>query len=171
MVFTSLANFFTLFCLLLTSFPASTHIWASPTFSALDPHYVWLYLSYFTVPEPQVWGRRNFVGKGVAKIIDDTYRWLSHLPSPIFPYCFKSNTSNSKLLQCVVLWYVPCRKMQIPGATDLASKSYSSTEFNHMKPKEVDSYKSEMKIRCPCGKSSNSESMIQVVLLLQIQCF
>ncbi|CAL9763236.1 unnamed protein product [Musa acuminata subsp. burmannicoides] len=79
------------------------------------------------VPEPQVWGRRNFVGKGgVAKIIDDTYR-----------------------------------KMQIPGATDLASKSYSRTEFNHMKPKEVDSYKSEMKIRCPCGKSSNSESMIQ----------
>ncbi|KAJ8476750.1 hypothetical protein OPV22_020477 [Ensete ventricosum] len=78
------------------------------------------------VPEPQVWGRRNFVGKGVAKIIDDTYR-----------------------------------KMQIPGAADLASKSYSCTEFNHMKPKEVDSYKSEMKIRCPCGKSSNSESMIQ----------
>ena len=64
-----------------------------------------------------------------------------------------------------------CRKMQVSGATDLASKSYSRTEFNHMKPEEVDSYKSEMKIRCPCGKSSNSESMIQVVLLLQIRCF
>ncbi|WOL01918.1 E3 SUMO-protein ligase [Canna indica] len=54
------------------------------------------------------------------------------------------------------------RKMQVPGATELASKSHSGSEFNHVKPKEeIDSYKTEMKVRCPCGKSLNSESMIQ----------
>ncbi|CAL9058481.1 E3 SUMO-protein ligase SIZ1-like [Musa acuminata AAA Group] len=80
------------------------------------------------VHKPQVWGRRNFIGKeAVAKIIDDTYR-----------------------------------KMQNPGATDLASKSHSGSEFPHVKPKEeVDSYKPDMKVHCLCGKSSDSESMVQ----------
>ncbi|KAJ8478801.1 hypothetical protein OPV22_022528, partial [Ensete ventricosum] len=80
------------------------------------------------VHKPQVWGRRNFLGKeGVAKIIDDTYR-----------------------------------KMQNPGATDLASKSHSGSEFPLVKPKEeVDSYKPDTKVRCLCGKASDSESMVQ----------
>ncbi|KAJ6793623.1 E3 SUMO-protein ligase SIZ1-like isoform X2 [Iris pallida] len=55
------------------------------------------------------------------------------------------------------------RKMQLPGATDLASKGQSSSEINYAKPIEaaVDSYQLDMKVRCPCGSSLLTESMIQ----------
>ena len=60
-----------------------------------------------------------------------------------------------------------CRKMQIPGATDLASISQSSSDINPVKPKEEvkDSYQLDMKVRCPCGSSLLTESMIQVHLV------
>ncbi|KAJ4977643.1 hypothetical protein NE237_008423 [Protea cynaroides] len=55
------------------------------------------------------------------------------------------------------------RKMQIHGATDLASKGQSVSDVNNVKPKEEvdDSFEMEMKIRCPCGSSLPTESMIQ----------
>lgn len=57
--------------------------------------------------------------------------------------------------------------MQIPGATDLASKSHSGLEFSYVKSKEeLVSHKPDTKVRCFCGKSLNSESIIQVGLLL-----
>ena len=57
--------------------------------------------------------------------------------------------------------------MQIPGATDLASKSQSSSDISQVKPKEVkDSYQLDMKVRCPCGSSLLTESMIQVYFFL-----
>ncbi|XP_043718706.1 E3 SUMO-protein ligase SIZ1-like [Telopea speciosissima] len=83
------------------------------------------------------WAKRNPVGKeGVAKIIDDIYRLI---PSAL-----------------------PARKMQIPGATDLASKGHSGSDVNNMKLKEEvdDSFQLEQKIRCPCGSSLPMESMI-----------
>ncbi|XP_072985592.1 E3 SUMO-protein ligase SIZ1-like isoform X1 [Typha latifolia] len=50
------------------------------------------------------------------------------------------------------------RKMQVHGATDLASKSHSGSDFNHVKPKEeVEDYK----VRCICGSSLMTESMIK----------
>ncbi|XP_008789064.3 E3 SUMO-protein ligase SIZ1 [Phoenix dactylifera] len=55
------------------------------------------------------------------------------------------------------------RKMQVHGATDLASKSHSGSDFNHMKPKEEmdDSYQLDMNVRCLCGSSLITESMIK----------
>ncbi|XP_042503873.1 E3 SUMO-protein ligase SIZ1-like isoform X2 [Macadamia integrifolia] len=55
------------------------------------------------------------------------------------------------------------RKMQIPGATDLASKGHSGSDVNNVKLKvEIDdSFQLEQKIRCPCGSSLATESMIQ----------
>ncbi|CAD5166671.1 E3 SUMO-protein ligase SIZ1 [Musa acuminata AAA Group] len=54
------------------------------------------------------------------------------------------------------------RKMQVSGATDLASKSTSTTDFNQVKPKEeIDDYCLEMKVRCLCGSSLTSDSIIQ----------
>ncbi|KAJ4971171.1 hypothetical protein NE237_004270 [Protea cynaroides] len=55
------------------------------------------------------------------------------------------------------------RKMQVPSATDLASKGHSGSDVNTMKPKEEvdDSFQLEQKIRCPCGSSLPNESMIQ----------
>ncbi|XP_043700650.1 E3 SUMO-protein ligase SIZ1-like isoform X2 [Telopea speciosissima] len=52
------------------------------------------------------------------------------------------------------------RKMQIHGATDLASKGQSCSDVK-LKEEEVDSFQLEMKIRCPCGSSLATESMIQ----------
>ncbi|XP_038980199.1 E3 SUMO-protein ligase SIZ1-like isoform X2 [Phoenix dactylifera] len=56
-----------------------------------------------------------------------------------------------------------CRKMQVHGATDLASKSHSGSDFNHVKPKEeMDvSYQLDMRVRCLCGSSLITESMIK----------
>ncbi|XP_020241341.1 E3 SUMO-protein ligase SIZ1-like isoform X2 [Asparagus officinalis] len=52
--------------------------------------------------------------------------------------------------------------MQVPGATDLASKSQSSSEINQVKPKEeINDLYQDMKVRCPCGSSLITDSMIQ----------
>ncbi|CDP07144.1 unnamed protein product [Coffea canephora] len=54
------------------------------------------------------------------------------------------------------------RKMQVSGATDLASKSQGGSECSNVKLKEEieDSYQTE-KIRCPCGSSLPNETMIK----------
>lgn len=59
---------------------------------------------------------------------------------------------------------LPARKLQLPGATDLASKGQSGLDINDVKPKEEvdDSFQAVLKIRCPCGRSLATESMIQV---------
>ncbi|KAF6150463.1 hypothetical protein GIB67_030264 [Kingdonia uniflora] len=55
------------------------------------------------------------------------------------------------------------RKMQVHGATELASNRASASDINNVKPKEEpnDSFQLDMKVRCPCGSSLLSESMIQ----------
>jgi len=58
--------------------------------------------------------------------------------------------------------------MQAPGVTVLASKSHSKADLDHRKPVEEggdDAYQSDMKVRCPCGSSLMSDSMIRVMLL------
>lgn len=58
--------------------------------------------------------------------------------------------------------------MQIPGATDLASKGHTDLDTNNMKLKEEveDSFQLDMKVRCLCGSSLPNESMIQVLCYL-----
>ncbi|XP_038694829.1 E3 SUMO-protein ligase SIZ1-like isoform X1 [Tripterygium wilfordii] len=55
------------------------------------------------------------------------------------------------------------RKMQVSGATDLASKSQGASDSSNVKVKgEVDDpYQSDTKVRCPCGSSLETESMIK----------
>ncbi|XP_077233010.1 E3 SUMO-protein ligase SIZ1-like isoform X2 [Tasmannia lanceolata] len=54
------------------------------------------------------------------------------------------------------------RKMQVHGATDLASKGQNGSNLSNVKPKEeIDDFQLDMKIRCPCGSSLPTESMIQ----------
>ncbi|XP_077239513.1 E3 SUMO-protein ligase SIZ1-like isoform X2 [Tasmannia lanceolata] len=54
------------------------------------------------------------------------------------------------------------RKMQVHGATDLASKGQNGSNLAKLKPKEeVDDFRSPRKIRCPCGSSLPTETMIQ----------
>ncbi|MCD7470681.1 SUMO ligase siz1, partial [Datura stramonium] len=64
------------------------------------------------------------------------------------------------------------RKMQVSGATDLASKSQIVSDSNNVKLKQEseDTYQMilprkkdtcQMKIRCPCGSSLRTETMIQ----------
>ncbi|XP_073113339.1 E3 SUMO-protein ligase SIZ1 isoform X1 [Elaeis guineensis] len=52
------------------------------------------------------------------------------------------------------------RKKQVHGTTDLASKSHSASDFNHVKPKEeMDvSYQLDTKVRCLCASPSFTES-------------
>lgn len=58
------------------------------------------------------------------------------------------------------------RKMQVSGATDLASKGPSVSDTSNVKPKEEfdDPFQSDSKTRCPCGSSLLTDSMIKVVL-------
>lgn len=77
--------------------------------------------------------------------------------------------STSGMILCVSLSIF--RKMQISGAADLASKSQGFSDSTTVKPKEeiVDSYHMD-KIRCICGSSLPTDSMIKVstVCLLKV---
>ncbi|KAF5182567.1 E3 sumo-protein ligase siz1 [Thalictrum thalictroides] len=55
------------------------------------------------------------------------------------------------------------RKMQNPGAPDVASTAHSGSDINNGKLKEEvdDSFQIDMKVRCPCGNTLPTESMIQ----------
>ncbi|KAK4367218.1 hypothetical protein RND71_015098 [Anisodus tanguticus] len=55
------------------------------------------------------------------------------------------------------------RKMQVSGATDLASKSQIVSDSSNAKLKEEIEDTYQMKIRCPCGSSFQTETMIQEV--------
>lgn len=55
------------------------------------------------------------------------------------------------------------RKMQVSGATDLATKGPSVSDTSNVKPKEEidDPFQSDSKTRCPCGSSLLTDSMIK----------
>ncbi|KQK07854.1 E3 SUMO-protein ligase SIZ1 isoform X2 [Brachypodium distachyon] len=55
------------------------------------------------------------------------------------------------------------RKMQIQCAPDLATRSHSGSDFNHLRPKEEvnDSSQPETKVRCLCGSTLLNDNMIQ----------
>lgn len=59
------------------------------------------------------------------------------------------------------------RKLQVSVATDLASKGSNSS--NIIVKGETDDYlQSDTKVRCPCGSSLETESMIKVIYHLCI---
>ncbi|CAN6470851.1 unnamed protein product [Victoria cruziana] len=72
----------------------------------------------------------------------------------------KHSVGKEEILKIVDDTY---RKMQVHGATDLASKSHNSSTMNIIKPKEEveDHTHLDTKICCPCGSSFMMESMIQ----------
>ncbi|KAF8102354.1 hypothetical protein N665_0198s0065 [Sinapis alba] len=55
------------------------------------------------------------------------------------------------------------RKMQVSGASDLASKGQVSSDTSNLKVKgePEDSFRPEVKVRCVCGSSLETDSMIQ----------
>ncbi|PKA62669.1 E3 SUMO-protein ligase SIZ1 [Apostasia shenzhenica] len=65
------------------------------------------------------------------------------------------------------------RKMQDSGATDLASKSHGSSDLNNQMPKvEIDCHKLDMKVRCSCGNSLITDSVIKILINIHqsLQC-
>ncbi|XP_039163772.1 E3 SUMO-protein ligase SIZ1 [Eucalyptus grandis] len=54
------------------------------------------------------------------------------------------------------------RKMQVSGATDLASNGQGASDCSNVKVKgeSIDPYRSDAKVRCPCGSSLEIEAMI-----------
>ena len=57
-----------------------------------------------------------------------------------------------------------CRKMQVSGATDLASKGQGVSDSSNMQVKgeTEDSLQLDMKVRCLCGNALQTESTIKV---------
>ena len=62
------------------------------------------------------------------------------------------------------------RKIKVSGASDLASKAQVSSDTSNLKVKGEPeaSFQPEMKVRCVCGSSLETESMIQVKLGVSI---
>lgn len=59
------------------------------------------------------------------------------------------------------------RKMQVPGATDLASKFQNDSDSSNLKPKEEIEHSIQWdNVRCPCGISLSTESMIKVITFI-----
>ena len=101
-------------------------------------------------------------------------------PPHCFPWSYFFSVSQSLHSHCywdliftphiwllIANYIFPARKIQLPGAMDLASKGQNGVDINNVKPKEEvdDSFQVDMKVRCPCGSSLPTESMIQVHLL------
>lgn len=64
--------------------------------------------------------------------------------------------------------------MQVSGAPDLASKGQGVSDSSNVKVKgEIDEqhFQSDTKVRCLCGSSLESESMLQVNLLIDAFSF
>ncbi|KAK8620907.1 hypothetical protein V6N13_067366 [Hibiscus sabdariffa] len=59
------------------------------------------------------------------------------------------------------------RKMQVSGATELASKGEGASDGSNVKVKvEIDDpLKSDMKVGCPCGNSLETENIIKVITM------
>lgn len=58
--------------------------------------------------------------------------------------------------------------MQVSGANDLASKTHVISDAKSANPPEQrdDSSPLDMKVRCPCGVSLKTDSMIQVIIVV-----
>lgn len=56
--------------------------------------------------------------------------------------------------------------MQVSGATELASKGQGVSDSSNVKVKgEIDDpFQSDMKVRCPCGSSLETENIIKVMI-------
>lgn len=54
--------------------------------------------------------------------------------------------------------------MQVSGATDLASNGQGASDCSNVKVKaeSIDPYRSDANVRCPCGSSLETETMIMV---------
>ncbi|KAJ6827987.1 E3 SUMO-protein ligase SIZ1-like isoform X2 [Iris pallida] len=99
-------------------------------------------------------GKKQELVERVLSLLSDEQASKSHI------WAKKNSVGKEGVAKIIDDTY---RKMQLPGAADLASKGQSSSDINNVKPKEevVDSYQLEMKVRCPCGSSLLTESMIQ----------
>ncbi|KAJ6803556.1 E3 SUMO-protein ligase SIZ1-like isoform X2 [Iris pallida] len=99
-------------------------------------------------------GKKQELVERVLSLLSDEQACKSHI------WAKKNSIGKDGVAKIIDDTY---RKMQLPGATDLASKGQSSSDINNVKPKEevVDSYQLDMKVRCPCGSSLPTESMIQ----------
>ncbi|CAN8252648.1 unnamed protein product [Cochlearia groenlandica] len=78
-----------------------------------------------------------------------------------FRLWFKKNTvSREEVAKLVENTY---RKMQVSGASDVASKGQVSSDSSNLKVKgePEDSFQPEIKVRCVCGSSLETDSMIQ----------
>lgn len=62
--------------------------------------------------------------------------------------------------------------MQVSGASDLASKGQVSSDTSTLRVKgePEDSFRQEVKVRCVCGSSLETDSMIQVNLEKKTLC-
>lgn len=79
--------------------------------------------------------------------------------------CHDFSPSSDMHKSCVV---IP-RKLQVSVAPDLASKGGQGvSNSSNIKIKgEMDDYtQSDTKVRCPCGSSLETESMIKVILIM-----
>ena len=63
--------------------------------------------------------------------------------------------------------FLVLRKMQVSGATELASKGQGVSDSSNVKIKGEtnDSFQSDMKVRCPCGSSLETENIIKVMIM------
>ena len=57
--------------------------------------------------------------------------------------------------------------MQVSGATELASKAQGVPDSSNVKIKgDIDDpFQSDMKVRCPCGSSLETENIIKVMIV------
>ncbi|KAE8727651.1 E3 SUMO-protein ligase SIZ1 [Hibiscus syriacus] len=94
------------------------------------------YTFYF--PVAKMWAKRTPVGKeDVAKLVDDKHSL-----------------------------FIVLGKMQVSGATELASKGQGVSDSSNVKIKGEanDSFQTDIKVRCPCGSSLETDNIIRKLM-------
>eukprot|EP00268_Persea_americana_P066271 TRINITY_DN8983_c0_g1_i2.p1 TRINITY_DN8983_c0_g1~~TRINITY_DN8983_c0_g1_i2.p1 ORF type:complete len:879 (-),score=190.81 TRINITY_DN8983_c0_g1_i2:706-3342(-) len=119
-------------------------------------------LAYFRIKElKDVLNQLGLVRQGKKQdLVDRILAALSDEGSKLHGWTKKNSIGKEAVAKIIDDTY---RKMQVHGATDLASKFQNGSDSSNLKPKEEidDSFQLDMKVRCPCGSSLLTDSMIK----------
>ncbi|PKA51896.1 E3 SUMO-protein ligase SIZ1 [Apostasia shenzhenica] len=119
-------------------------------------------LAYFRIKElKDVLSQLGLAKQGKKQdLMDRVLSLLSDEPAPTHGLAKKMSIGKDRVAKVVEDTY---RKMQVAGANDLASKNHGISDVKNANPREErdDSNHLEMKVRCLCGSSLITESMIQ----------
>lgn len=124
---------------------------------------------HYLLTAARLWSKKDAVAREkVVKLVENAYRWMLVLAMDLLwhamfsPFCKVIDFFFFYCNNCVCFH----RRMQSSGESDLVSKGQVSSDISNVKFKGEleDRTQPDIKVRCICGSSLETKSMIQVSL-------